>query len=170
MTTNSTELAKSSRTRNVLYAIICILVLGAVAVVTRKQPEVMSDRTRLATVATVATTTNFSYEVVTTAAQQEKGLGGRADIPSKYGMLFVFAKDDSYGFWMKDMLSSIDIIWLSDTGAILKIDASVSPSTYPKPFYPPQPVRFVLETRAGEAARYGWTVGTKLPLPLPDGK
>ncbi len=80
-------------------------------------------------------------------------------------MLFVFPKEDRYGFWMKDMLTSIDIIWLSDTGSILGIEASASPATYPNVFYPPEPVRYVLETRAGEAARRGWIVGTVVPLP-----
>jgi uncharacterized membrane protein (UPF0127 family) len=67
---------------------------------------------------------------------------------------------------MKDMFVSIDIIWLADDGTVLAIDESVSPSTYPTPFYPPQPVRLVLETRAGETRAQGWTVGTKIPLPL----
>ena len=110
------------------------------------------------------------YEVVTTEAAQEQGLGGRAVIPDNYAMLFVFAKDDTYGFWMKDMLTSIDMIWLSDNGTIVKIDDSVSPDTYPAVFYPPQPVKYVLETKAGFAREHGWKVGTKVQLPLPYGK
>lgn len=110
------------------------------------------------------------FEIVTTPAAQELGLGKRSDIPENYGMLFVFSQEGNYGFWMKDMLTSIDMIWLSDTGTILKINASVAPSTYPEPFYPPQPVKYVLETRAGEAARRGWTIGSNVGLPLPYGK
>ncbi len=110
------------------------------------------------------------FEVVTSTSSQALGLGGRADVPQDYGMLFVFAKPDRYGFWMKDMLVPIDMIWLSDTGTILSIDSSVAPSTYPKSFYPPVPVRYVLETRAGEAARRGWRVGTYVDLPIPYGK
>ncbi len=105
------------------------------------------------------------FEIVTTDVAQERGLGGPADIPQNYGMLFVFPVAKQYGFWMKDMLTPIDMIWLSDTGKIIAIDASVSPATYPQAFYPPQPVRFVLETRAGEAARRGWTIGTDVHLP-----
>ena len=110
---------------------------------------------------------SFHYEIVTTPAEQEKGLGGRKEIPDNYGMLFVFQKKDRYGFWMKDMLTSIDIVWLNDDGTIMKIDANVDPSTYPTPYYPSVPVQYVLETRAGYAMAHDWKVGTALTLPGP---
>ncbi len=110
------------------------------------------------------------FEVVTTVAAQERGLSGRMSIPDNYGMLFVFPKDDTYGFWMKDMLTSIDMIWLSDNGTIIKIDASVPANSYPAVYYPSAPVKYVLETRAGFAKEHSWTLGTKVTLPLPYGK
>lgn len=116
----------------------------------------------------VTDTGSFRYEVVTTLAAQAQGLGGRTDVPHDYGMLFVFKQDDRYGFWMKDMLVPIDIIWLSDTGAILGTLDSVSPATYPNVFYPPEPVRYVLETRAGEAKLQSWGVGETIKIPLQD--
>jgi uncharacterized protein len=108
----------------------------------------------------------ISFEISSSTESMERGLGGRASIPAKYGMLFVFPQAGSYGFWMKDMLVPIDIIWLSDTGAILKVDASVSPVTYPAVFYPPTPVKYVLEMKAGEAAREGLQVGSTVQLPV----
>ncbi len=106
------------------------------------------------------------FEVVTTQAEQEQGLSGRETVPENYGMLFVFPQEERTGFWMKDMLVPIDIIWLSDTGTILGIEDSVSPDTYPEAFYPPQPAKYVLETKAGEARRRGWSVGTQIALPV----
>lgn len=117
-----------------------------------------------------ASTTAMQFEIADTQAKQELGLGNRASIPDNYGMLFVFSNAERYGFWMKDMLVPIDIIWLSDTGDILLIDHSVEPSTYPHVFYPPSPVRYVLETRSGWARDSGWDVGTHIPLPAPYGK
>lgn len=107
----------------------------------------------------------FRFEIVNTEATRMQGLSGRTDVPSGYGMLFVFDRADRYGFWMKDMHVPIDIIWLADDGTVLAIDEAVAPSTYPEPFYPPRPVRLVLETRAGEAKAQGWSVGTRMPLP-----
>jgi uncharacterized membrane protein (UPF0127 family) len=105
---------------------------------------------------------------VSTSAQ-ERGLGGRTSIPENYGMLFVFKQSSRVGFWMKDMQVPIDIVWLSDNGTIIGIEDSLSPDTYPQAFYPAQPVKLVLETKAGEMRRRGWSVGTKIPLPLPYG-
>lgn len=114
------------------------------------------------------------FEVVTTQASQERGLGGRANIPQDYAMLFVFPEDERIGFWMKDMLAPIDMVWLSDNGTVLGIEDSVAADTYRSDtdaqiFYPPQPVKYVLETRAGEARRRGWKAGTHVRLPLPYG-
>jgi uncharacterized membrane protein (UPF0127 family) len=111
----------------------------------------------------------MKFEVVSTEAAQERGLGGRTSIPENYGMLFVFKQSSRVGFWMKDMQVPIDIVWLSDNGTIIGIEDSLSPDTYPQAFYPAQPVKLVLETKAGEMRRRGWSVGTKIPLPLPYG-
>ncbi|MEO6536560.1 MAG: DUF192 domain-containing protein [Candidatus Paceibacterota bacterium] len=152
---------------HVLYGLLALILIFALVFFFFPHSAAVSFTPDIAstTTATVSNIAPMQYEIVTTAAAQEKGLGGRADIPENYGMLFVFPVDKQYGFWMKDMITSIDIIWLSDNGTILSIDASVSPATYPKAFLPPQPVHLVLETRAGEAARRGWSVGTQLRLP-----
>ncbi len=114
----------------------------------------------------VETVQDFEFEIVASPEARAQGLSGRADVPPGYGMLFVFDVSERYGFWMKDMLVSIDIIWLSDNGTIIGIEENVSPATYPTAFQPPVPVRLVLETRAGEAGARGWSVGTRIPLPL----
>ncbi|MGE5541181.1 MAG: DUF192 domain-containing protein [Bacillota bacterium] len=110
---------------------------------------------------------DMQFEIADTHDKQELGLGNRASIPDNYGMLFVFQKPDRYGFWMKDMLVPIDITWLDTDGSIILIDHSVDPSTYPHAFYPPVPVKYVLETRAGYAKDHNWDVGTKVSLPAP---
>ena len=107
-----------------------------------------------------------TIEVARTPEAREQGLSGRLSVPPEYGLLFVFPTAGKYGFWMKDMRVSIDIIWLSDDGTIIGIEESVAPETYPDVFYPPAPVRYVLEVAAGEAKTHGWSIGTKLELPL----
>lgn len=114
-----------------------------------------------------AVSPEMQIEVVDTEAARIQGLSGRAEIPDAYGMLFVFPHADTYGFWMKDMLVSIDIIWLREDGSIAGIEHSVSPDTYPTSFYAPEPVRYVLETRAGYAKDMGWDIGTRVPIQLP---
>lgn len=107
----------------------------------------------------------FRFEIVDTPAARTQGLSGRENVPENYGMLFVFETPGRPGFWMKDMRVPIDMIWLTADGTIIHIDAAVSPDTYPALFQPPTEITFVLETRAGEALRQGWEVGTVIDLP-----
>jgi uncharacterized membrane protein (UPF0127 family) len=60
---------------------------------------------------------------------------------------------------MKDMKYSIDIIWINGAGEIIDINEHVSPDTYPTTFYPPQPIRYVLETRDGFVREKGIKIG-----------
>jgi len=108
----------------------------------------------------------FQFEIADTKQKRERGLGGRTELSQNYGMLFIFPTKGNYGFWMKDMQVSIDIVWLSDKGMILGIEKDISPNTYPNVFYPPEDVLYVLETRANETTRLGWSVGASINLPL----
>ncbi|MDR3547631.1 MAG: DUF192 domain-containing protein [Candidatus Pacebacteria bacterium] len=109
----------------------------------------------------------IAFEVSSTTAEQEQGLGDRANVPDNYAMLFAFPQDNQYGFWMKDMLVPLDMVWLTDDGDIASITPDVAPDTYPTVFYPPEPIRYVLETKAGFAAEKGWKPATHIELPLP---
>lgn len=125
----------------------------------------LSYRATTAVQTVTHTTQGMSFEVVKTPEAMERGLGGRPSIEENYGMLFIFGAPGTYGFWMKDMLAPIDIIWLSDNGTIVGIEENVSPDSYPKVFYPSSPVRLVLETKAGESTRKNWKIGGQISLP-----
>ncbi len=107
---------------------------------------------------------SLRIEYAMTPGARERGLGGRTEIPGNYGMLFVFPKDDKYGFWMKDTLVPLDIFWLDSKGQVVYIASDVATSTYPNVFYPTIPARYVLETAAGFARERNITIGTPLRL------
>lgn len=107
---------------------------------------------------------SLTIEYATTTAARELGLGNRTSIPDNYGMLFVFPKDDLYGFWMKDTLVPLDMFWLDSKGQVVSVANDVAPSTYPHVFYPSVPARYVLETASGFARVHGITIGTRLLL------
>ena len=79
-------------------------------------------------------------------------------------MLFVFAKPDYYGFWMKDTLIPLDMFWLDDKGQVVSMALDVATSSYPAVFYPTEPALYVLETNAGFARAHGIATGTPLLL------
>lgn len=107
---------------------------------------------------------SLRIEYATTTEAREQGLGGRTEIPENYGMLFLFPKDEKYGFWMKDMFVPIDIFWLDSKGQVVYIAQEVATSTYPNVLYPNAPARYVLETVAGFARAHGVATGTPLLL------
>jgi uncharacterized membrane protein (UPF0127 family) len=166
----------------IFYGIVAIAIVGALAIVVLNlhtsdtalvvsQTSPVSDNQATTTPQQLfgtapnrfVTVGDMIYELSTTTEQQEQGLGDRPYIPDNYGMIFVFSHADRYGFWMKDMEVPLDIIWLSDTGTVLGIEASLATSSYPAAVYPPQPVKFVLETKAGFMQAHGIRVGDTFP-------
>ena len=100
-----------------------------------------------------------------TNAERVRGLSGRSQLASGNGLLFVFPASATYGFWMKEMNFSIDIVWISEDLRIVHIAADVSPGTYPKVFTPPLPARYVLEMPAMSMRKMGIKPGTTVTLP-----
>jgi uncharacterized membrane protein (UPF0127 family) len=102
--------------------------------------------------------------IVDTPAKRGKGLSGLAALPEGHGMLFIFPTPDRYGFWMKDMNFSIDIVWISEDGVVVDLDTRVSPETYPAVFTPEAPAQYVLELPAGFAEVYTVKKGDRVEL------
>ena len=100
-----------------------------------------------------------------------RGLGGYESLPDDRGMLFVFQQSGEYGFWMKDMLISIDIIWISAENQVVHVE-----TVQPQPgvaddqltvYRPGAPALYVLEVQAGLAADKGVAVGDEAQIELP---
>jgi len=88
------------------------------------------------------------------------------------GMLFIFDADGMPGFWMRGMLFPLDMVWLDAEGVVVSVTASVPPASggnQPPVYYPPRPIRFVLEINAGMSQELGIAPGsgaTFLGIPL----
>ena len=109
-------------------------------------------------------------ELAVTDAEREKGLMFREKLLPDQGMLFVFERDGVHGFWMKNTLIPLDMLWLDAGKSVAYIAADVPPCTAdPCPSYGPEfPARYVLELKAGEAAARGIKVGDRLQFVLPE--
>ena len=77
-------------------------------------------------------------------------------------MLFPFAVPGRYGFWMKDMRFSLDMVWISSDKRVVMVSSDVSPDTYPLVLYPPSDISYVLELNADSANKFGIATSTKL--------
>jgi hypothetical protein len=105
----------------------------------------------------------FRVELARTIIEHSRGLSGRERLGEDEGMYFIFDSPTVQGFWMKDMLFPIDIIWISGERVVgFKENAQPEPgrSIFTLPVYnSPGPVDRVLEVNAGTVAKYGIEVG-----------
>jgi uncharacterized membrane protein (UPF0127 family) len=122
----------------------------------------------LPTVVVHAPRADLTLEVARTGAQRERGLMDRTTVPAHTGMIFVFDRDEMVSFWMKDTLVPLDMIFVAADGSVRRVFAGVPvvARTLPDEEIPLEGDRakYVIELRAGEAARDGIAAGVKLDL------
>ncbi len=99
-----------------------------------------------------------------TPQERTQGLSGRENLAKDEGMLFVFPEEGIYGFWMKDMRFSIDILWLNSAGEVVYIVENASPESYPASFTPEKAAQYVLELPAGFVSSHNVTLGSFVEL------
>lgn len=100
--------------------------------------------------------------------QRTKGLAVKDHLNENQAMLFVFATQGNYAFWMKDMKFPIDIIWMDANKTVVHIEHSLEPcSPLSCPIYQPNSKSlYVLETVSEFANKYNVTEGTKMQFEL----
>ncbi len=112
--------------------------------------------------------TRVNVEIADTAAERVQGLSFHEPLLENEGMLFLFETKEIQGFWMKDMLFPIDIIWIDgDTVVGFQQDAPLEDPVHTI-YYSPVPVDRVLEVQAGFVAQNGVQVGDVLDVELGD--
>jgi len=107
----------------------------------------------------------LTVDIAATPAERQQGLSGRDSLGAGRGMLFVFDDSGPWGFWMKDMRFSIDIIWVDADGRVVTVAPSVSPQSYPSVYTPTSPARYVLEVPAGFAKQNTIVAGANIHIP-----
>jgi Uncharacterized conserved protein len=108
----------------------------------------------------------FSVELATDDASREHGLMMRTTLAPDRGMLFVFSYQALQGFWMKNTLIPLDILYFDTDRRLVSTQLNVPPcKADPCPVYPSNaPARYVLELSAGTARRIGVQVGDELKI------
>lgn len=96
--------------------------------------------------------------------KQMLGLMHRASLGKKDGMLFTFGREGKYDIWMLNMKFSIDILWLSGEGKILKIVEKAVPckSVFSCQLYSsPNNAAYVIELNSGKARKERMKIGDR---------
>jgi uncharacterized membrane protein (UPF0127 family) len=105
-------------------------------------------------------------EYASGSQQVTKGLSGRKELPKDQGMFFTFPTDGNYGFWMKDMLFPIDIIFVGSDYKIVDILYNAPPcgSGECPSFSPPEKFRYVLEVNSGWSKENELKIGDQFEI------
>ncbi len=98
-----------------------------------------------------------------TPETREIGLSGTVSLGENEGMIFEFETPSKYGFWMKDMLMPIDIIFVNQD-TITDVYKFVTPESFPTSFLPSQDINFVIELNAGESEKTIIEIGEKINI------
>lgn len=109
----------------------------------------------------------FKVEIADDPNERSAGLMFREQMPDDHGMLFVFEQPQDVAFWMKNTPMPLDLIFIGQEGRVRAIKEGEPQSE--AVISPGQPVRFVLELKAGTAARAGIADGDLVVHPLVSG-
>jgi uncharacterized membrane protein (UPF0127 family) len=112
-------------------------------------------------------TGTYTLYIADTPEERQAGLSGYGEIPLS-GMLFVLDDTSETSIWMKDMLRSIDIVWLRD-GVVVDLEENVPPqSGVPDSeltiYRPSQPADTIIEVMAGTAQDKGLSLGSRVEV------
>lgn len=144
--------------RNHLAAIaICCLALALVA----NSIHVVACPVANNTIRITANEHVLTAEIAADRVSHLCGLAFRNDLPSDFGMLFVYARDQIVGFWMKDTFIPLSIAFLDRDGRILEIH-DMDPMDSTRRYTSRSPVRFALEVNRGWFTSKGIGVGDRL--------
>ena len=110
---------------------------------------------------------SFSIEIADDPEERGAGLMFREDMDDDHGMLFIFERQQEVGFWMKNTPMPLDLLFVGQDGRVKAIKRGEPFSE--APISPAEPVRFVLELKAGTSAREGIANGDKLVHPAING-
>lgn len=133
-------------------SVVVMLLLSIVACAPQEQPTVTIHSSPPLT---------FAVEVADTPRARESGLMGRAAVPEGEGMLFVFEGDRKLGFWMKDTLIPLDIVFIDSSLQVVDVQHMAPCSRDPcRTYESAQPAMYALEVRASsaESVRAGTSV------------
>lgn len=111
----------------------------------------------------------LKVEIADTQEKRSKGLGGRENLATDAGMLFIFPVADKHPFWMKGLSFPLDFIWIKDDKVVDLLQNITPPALGQKdetlPIYQSRvDVDKVLEVNGGVIQRLNIKVGDTIKI------
>lgn len=107
-----------------------------------------------------------TVELARTQREIFRGLMFRDHLGECRGMLFLFDREQALGFWMKNTLIPLDIIFISEQLEIVSVKTGVPPCKgNPCPVYRSEkPAKYVVEVNAGFVEKHGIARGGRVEM------
>ena len=109
----------------------------------------------------------FRVELADSAAARAQGLMNRESLARSAGMLFVYPRAQSVGFWMKNTLIPLDMIFMDASGTVARVKHEAQPHDT-RPVFGGDDVQTVLEINGGLARDIGIAPGWQMQHPAVD--
>ncbi|XXF75955.1 DUF192 domain-containing protein [Myxococcaceae bacterium GXIMD 01537] len=100
-------------------------------------------------------------EVAATPDSRTRGLMWRKELPAGKGMLFIFPQDEVQGFWMRNTLISLDMLFIDSRNQVVGIVERAEPRNLTTRGVG-IPSQYVLEVPGGWCQSVGVTKGVKV--------
>jgi len=110
---------------------------------------------------------SFRVELADTDAERAQGLMNRDSLARSAGMLFVYPQPQSVGFWMKNTLIPLDMIFMDAGGTVAKVKHEAQPHDT-RPVMGGDDIQTVLEINGGLARQIGIAPGWEMRHPSVD--
>jgi uncharacterized membrane protein (UPF0127 family) len=104
---------------------------------------------------------SFTVELASDHASQERGLMYRRTLAPNAGMLFDFHTSAKVGFWMKNTVLPLDILFIRANGTISTIKQNATPYSTTI-IRSTEPIRAVLEINGGRVHNLGIQPGDRV--------
>ncbi|MCH5376654.1 MAG: DUF192 domain-containing protein [Planctomycetes bacterium] len=95
---------------------------------------------------------SFDIYLAVQPDQQRRGLMYVREMPATTGMLFIYEEDAYHSMWMKNTYMPLDMVFARSDGSVSSVITDTVPLTLDS-HVSTEPVRYVLELRAGTSRR-----------------
>jgi len=112
-------------------------------------------------------TARFRVEVADDKAERAQGLMHRETLSMSAGMLFIYPRPKRVGFWMKNTLIPLDMIFMDETGTVRKVHHEAQPHDE-TPIMGGNGILAVLEVNGGLSRKIGISEGWTMRHPAFD--
>ncbi len=137
---------------------LALLLLTPLAAWAQTGPQAELPKEKLVIVTRDGKAHDFNVEMALTSEQQTVGLMNRPSVPADGGMLFDWGGPRESSMWMKNTISSLDMVFINADGTIRAIAERTVPLSLAT-VSSRGPVRATLELAAGTTERLGIRVG-----------